>query len=89
MRRRSEEKIEKLLLVNGYPAEMIREARNRRRESKTKKRSEKSAVCSTIKSPYVNDRLCRDVRRIIKSYGKGARLVFTSGSSLKEMLVTS
>ena len=89
MRGRSEEKIEKLLLVNGYPAEMVRRARKPRQESNTKKRSEKSAVCPTVKLPYVNDRLCRDVRRIVKSYSKGVRLVFTSGSSLKEMLVTS
>ena len=74
--------------MNGYPTEMVRKVKNPRRESETRRRSEKSAVCSTIKLLYVNDRLCRDASHIAKSYSKGVRLVFTSGSSLKDMLVT-
>ena len=52
-----------------------------------------SAPCGMVKSvvklPFVHDHLARDVSRVVRRQFKVVRVVFTSGPSLRDMLVRS
>ena len=89
-RERGEKKIETLLRDNDYPQHAIQAAKHHAstpRPSSTRQRQQ--SYTSIIKLPFVNDRLARDVRRTVRSFSKDVRVVFQSGRSLRDMLVSS
>ena len=100
-RQRGIEKITTLLLENHYPRRIIQSAIQhsdtarttaRIREQphqQTPHRKGKRQYTSLVKVPYVNDQLARRVRQVVRSFDRDVRVVFTSGRSLKDMLVSS
>ena len=44
---------------------------------------------SAVKLPFVNDRIVRNVKRLVRSYSTDIRVLFCSGESLRKMLVSS
>ena len=90
--RRGEEKIEELLRLNEYPQEEIARARGktgRNGKTTTKEKKKKESPISGLKLPFIDDGLSRDVSRIVRKSKLDVRVVFSSGPSLKDMLVRS
>ena len=87
---RGEQKIETLLRQNGFPPAAIRRAKQqasaRRQRSDTASRD---AVGTILKLPFVDDSLAEKIRRTVRAYSRDVRVVFTSGKSLKNMLVST
>ena len=93
-RQTGQEKIECLLRGNSYPKEVVDRAKQRA----DTRRAEyyQPSVCtsdgqqsSILKLPFVDDHLATAVRRTVRSYAKDIRVVYQSGRSLKDMLVSS
>ena len=85
-------KIQQLLKANDYPPEEIKRAEKAangsisgkwRRGTKHKKNNKRSI----IQLPFINDQLASDVSRKVRRYSRDVRIVYTSGPSLKDMLV--
>ena len=88
-KQRGEEKIEKLLRENNFRPDIIQMAKQqttlRPRESKL----DHHHRTSILKLPFVDDRHARSVRQAVRSFSKDVRVVFCTGRSLKDMLVSS
>ena len=86
---RGTDKIHKLLLNNDYPPDEIERAFEAAKKSNGRKKEKRSTFKSVVKLPFVHDRLARDVSRVVRRQFKDVRVVFTSGPSLRDMLVRS
>ena len=78
-----------LLLLNDYPPDEIERALEAAKKSNGRKKEKRSTFKSVVKLPFVHDRLARDVSRVVRRQFKDVRVVFTSGPSLRDMLVRS
>ena len=86
---RGTDKIHQLLLNNDYPPDEIERALEGAKKSNGRKKEKRSMFKSVVKLPFVHDRLGRDVSRVVRRQFKDVRVVFTSGPSLRDMLVRS
>ena len=84
---RGTDKIHQLLLNKDYPPDEIERALEAAKKSNGRKKEKRSTFKSVVKLPFVQDRLARDVSRVVRRQFKDVRVVFTSGPSLSEMLV--
>ena len=75
-----------MLRLNDYPPERARVCAWNTKEMKVGERREWTSV---LKLPFVSDVLARDVSRIVHQSRLNVRVVFSSGLSLEDMLVTS
>ena len=88
---RGAQKIETLLYENGYPDDVICSAKQQAQRRGAEKRPDRSVkrTETVLKLPFVDDQLSKKLRQTVRAYSKEVRLVFTSGKSIKDMLVSS
>ena len=94
---RGEPKTKNLLQTNDYhnvisTAKHKASTQKRRRSDQTSDsgdRNDTTKLHSILKLPFVNDCLARDVRQTVRLFRKDVHVVFPSGRSVKDMLVSS
>ena len=77
------------MLNNNYPPDEIERALDAGKKSNGRRKEKRSTFKSAVKLPFVHDRLARDVSRVVRHQVKDMRVVFTSGPSLRDMIVRS
>ena len=83
---RGEKKIETILLNNAYPHSELAAAKQHQPRPRRRPHPQPSLI---IRLLFISDRLSKDVRRTVRSYSRDVRVVFESGPSLRDMLVSS
>ena len=83
---RGTDKIHQLLL-DDYPSNEIERALKAAKKNNGRKKEKRSTFLFVVKLPFVHDRLARDVSRVVLRQFKDVCVVFTSGPSLRDMLV--
>ena len=80
-----------MLGANGFPDGVMQSAKQQRLDKPERSRSQEARNRSEtiLRLPFVNDRLAEKLRQTVRAYNREVRLVFTSGKSLKDMLVCS
>ena len=88
---RSTENRDALLSGNDNLDDVIcssKQQAQRRGVEKRRNRSMKGTK-TVLKLPFVDDQLSKKLRQTVRAYSKEVRLVFTSGKSIRDMLVSS
>ena len=89
---RGANKIKELLEKNGFPKNTIDRAQRRARTTvpyRQRQTLPSNQQMSVIKLPFVDDQVSRQLRQTVRSYCKDVRVVFVTGASLKDRLVSS